>query len=90
MSGTIAATAWWIIYLDEKPCILSAGPDGERVLEGVRSAMLGHIPEGMTLGIKSIFDAPTDDVVRVSAIALMTTLSGLAEALLAPRNVLRH
>ncbi len=93
MPGAIAATQWWIIYVNDTPCLLSAGDTKERVIEGLRAMLLGATQEDTKFEAKSIYEAPTEDVIRVGVIALMTLMTSLAELIAGGRagpGGLRH
>lgn len=95
----VSNAQWVILYMNDKPCILAGGPAGastEQVLEQFRTAMLGQLPEGTVLGVKDLFDAPVEDIVKVGVISIMSALSkveaqqqAIGQAL-GQRGLLRH
>lgn len=98
MPGTIAAGQWFVLYMNEKPCILAGGPAGktdEEALQQFRTMMLGSLPEDTKLEVKNIYDTPVDDVLRVAVIALMTSITSMSKTVdamagaLAQRGLLR-
>lgn len=89
MPGAVAATQWWIVYMDEKPCILASGANEDDVLNGMRAALMGRLGD-TKLAIKNVFDAPIDDVVRAGILAIMTATMGIAGALGQAPPGLRH
>lgn len=95
----VGVAQWVILYMNDKPCILAGGPPTatkQQVLDQFRTAMLGSLPEGTTLRVEDLFDAPVDDVVRVATISLMTAMSKVEARVeqmasaLAARGLLRH
>lgn len=98
MPGAVMAGQWYILYMNDKPCLLASGPAAtdEEALTQYRTAMLGSLPEDTKLDVKNLYDAPIDDVVRVGVLALMTSVSSLSQRVeqmataLASRGLLRH
>lgn len=75
---------WFIIYFDGIPSAISQAPSVEKLEEQMRINALGkEIPPHE---IKSIFDAPRDDVILVAILGLVDTVGrGMQEAMLASK-----
>lgn len=73
--SAIAATMWWLVYLDGQARLLVQGPDKAKVEEQVRIMMMGA---GVTdVEVKTIFEASTEDALRVGFVGIQGLLNGV-------------
>jgi hypothetical protein len=62
---------WFIVYINGLPSSIVAGMDKDSVTTTFRTAMLGQGGVGdQKITVKSIHDAPINDVVRITATSL--------------------
>jgi hypothetical protein len=87
MISAVQPVQWWVIYVNGTPAMLLStdmGATPEKVDEGIRSMMLGVYPEGTTLTMKTVHEAPAEDVMRVGVLAIMGMLQSMMGAAMSP------
>lgn len=66
--SAISTTMWWVLYVDGHPRSFLQGTDQTKLLEQVRSGLMGT--KYTSLDLKPVPDAPADDVLRVGYLAI--------------------
>lgn len=87
MATVANAVQWWIIYMDGLPVAAGVGVSAENVLTSIRASSIGSIPETAQLKAVSVYEAPTDDVIRAFLPSIMMLLTNMAGG---PPRGLRH
>jgi len=66
----------FVLYIDDLPNSIAIGQNREAIETGYRSASLGQ--KAQKISVRSIYDCPIDDVIRVGVIGIGVIITILA------------